>query len=87
MHGPKTVPGVQQIMRTAKQADVPRVGCAKPCKRLDVIEFEQRLSLTAPAFCRNIRTLTAVSTVSISTHRYWQVPVAFANRHRAGFGC
>ena len=82
---PEAVSRVQEIVRTAQQADVRSVSCAEPCKRPEVIELEKCPSSAAPPLRRNEGTLTTVSRVSFSPYRHAQVTPTFAVRHGASF--
>ena len=85
MYGTKAVSRVQQVVRTAQQADVRNVSCAEPGMGFDVIEFEKGPGRAAPAVCRNERALPAVPTVRFSPHRHGHVTSTFAGRKRASF--
>ncbi|HKO50109.1 MAG TPA: hypothetical protein VJV79_20405 [Polyangiaceae bacterium] len=72
---------MQPIMRSAKQANVPSVGRAEPCKGLDVIELEKCSDIAAPTLRRNERASSLVAMVSFSPHCHGHVARTFTDRH------
>ena len=49
VHCPEASPGVQEIVRTTEQANVPCFGAAEPGEGFDVVQLEKRPSGAAPA--------------------------------------
>ena len=74
----KAVPGVQEVVRSAEQANVRRVGPALLSKGFDVIELEKHTSVAATPVGRNKGAATAVSIVNLSPHVHRQITPALA---------
>jgi len=53
MHYAEAVSGVQKVVCAAKQAKVPRISCAEPGKRFDVVKLEKGSGSAAPTVGRN----------------------------------
>jgi len=68
MHCPEASSGVQKIVRTTEQADVPRFGAAEPREGFYMVHLEKRPSRAAPAIGGNEGALTAIPNVSFSPH-------------------
>ena len=84
MHRPEAVPGMQKIVRTAEQADVPNFAAAEPREGFDVVELEKRPRSTAPPIRRNKGAAATIPTVSVSPHRQRYVTPTFACLRCAG---
>ena len=74
---------MQEVVRSAQQANVRRVGPALLSKRFDVIELEKHASAAATAIGRDKSAATAVSIVNLLPHARWQVAPVFAEPPRA----
>jgi len=85
MHCAEAVASVQKVVRLAQQAEIRSVGCAEPCKGLDVVELEKRPGIAASPVRRDERALTTISTVGFSPHRRGQIAPTFPGRSRAAF--
>jgi len=86
MHCAEASSGVQKIVRTAKQADVPCFGAAESGNGLDVVQLEKSTSSAASAISGNEGAPTAIPPVRFSPHRHRYVAFASVGLRCASLG-